>query len=175
MVCRPQLLAAIRFSLSDSGCGVRERLVYRSPLVVVRVQGSIAPYLKVTRDSVSCPQRYENPKSGSRVTRPCSSRSCYILCATRCVIGATWGPLGVYQYYSSGWWMTVVKSRLAKSGRAPLSTFGPWPHPVRIPAAETSELNLAPVSVVAITVGPRRDEIIIVFLRGDCILCQVLQ
>jgi len=47
MVCGLQLLAAIRFSLFDLGCGVQERLVYRSPLpgvgkpaiVVVRVQG----------------------------------------------------------------------------------------------------------------------------------------
>jgi|SRR5216683_5837213 len=44
-----QLLAAIRFSLFDLGRGVRERLVYRSPLpgvgkpamVVVRVQGPL--------------------------------------------------------------------------------------------------------------------------------------
>ncbi len=49
MVCGLQLLAAIRFSLFDLGRGVRERLVYRSPLpgvgkpamVVVRVQGPL--------------------------------------------------------------------------------------------------------------------------------------
>jgi len=47
MVCGLQLLAAIRFSFFVLGRGVRERLVYRSPLpgvgkptmVVVRVQG----------------------------------------------------------------------------------------------------------------------------------------
>ncbi len=32
MVCRLQLLAAIRFSLFDLGHGVQEQLVYRSPL-----------------------------------------------------------------------------------------------------------------------------------------------
>jgi len=53
MVCGLQLLAAIRFSFFVLGRGVRERLVYRSPLpgvgkpamVVVRVQGPPTRYM----------------------------------------------------------------------------------------------------------------------------------
>jgi hypothetical protein len=60
MVCGLQLLAAIRFSLFNLGRGVRERLVYHSPLpgpgvgkpamVVVRVQGPPAPCICRTVD-----------------------------------------------------------------------------------------------------------------------------